>query len=149
MSDSATNMTIRMAGIFDADEIYEIDGIALRDDDRRSHLWNELRDGFVWIAEREETALGYAVANLHFFGNPFIELLVVHCDHRRQGVAQALIATIEAWVGSDKLFTSTNASNLPMQRLCERLGFVRSGQIDNLDEGDPELIYFKRLKPRP
>ena len=33
-----------------------------------------------------------------------------------------------------------------MQALCEKLGFVKSGWIDNLDEGDPEIIYFKRLK---
>ena len=24
-------------------------------------------------------------------------------------------------------------------------GFSRSGQIENLDEGDPEIVYFKRL----
>jgi hypothetical protein len=46
---------------------------------------------------------------------------------------------------SEKLFTSTNESNMPMQRLCEKLGFVRSGWIDNLDDGDPEIIFFKRL----
>jgi hypothetical protein len=44
-----------------------------------------------------------------------------------------------------KLFTSTNASNERMQRLCERLGYVRSGPIEHLDEDDPELVYFKRL----
>jgi hypothetical protein len=32
-----------------------------------------------------------------------------------------------------------------MQNLCEKLGFVRSGCIENLDEGDPEIIYFKRM----
>jgi GNAT superfamily N-acetyltransferase len=147
MSDSmSAELCVRMAGIFDAEEINEIDEIALRDDDRRLHIWNELRDGYVWIAERDERAIGYAIANQRFFGHPFIELLVVHRDHRRQGVAQALIAEIERWAGDGaKLFTSTNASNRPMQRLCERLGFVRSGQVDNLDEGDPELIYVKRL----
>jgi hypothetical protein len=30
-----------------------------------------------------------------------------------------------------------------MQALCERLGYVRSGYIENLDEDDPEIIYFK------
>ncbi|MCH8189974.1 MAG: hypothetical protein IIC80_01325 [Chloroflexi bacterium] len=24
-------------------------------------------------------------------------------------------------------------------------GFSRNGQIENLDEGDPEIVYFKRL----
>jgi hypothetical protein len=31
-----------------------------------------------------------------------------------------------------------------MQRVCDALGFVRSGRIENLDEGDPEIVYFKR-----
>jgi hypothetical protein len=32
-----------------------------------------------------------------------------------------------------------------MQRLCEALGFRPSGVVDNLDEGNPELFYFKRV----
>ena len=45
-----------------------------------------------------------------------------------------------------KLFTSTNQSNIPMQRLLATLEFARSGFIENLDEGDPEVVYFKRLR---
>ena len=41
--------------------------------------------------------------------------------------------------------TTCNRSNLPAQCLFERCGFQRSGQIYNLDEGDPELVYFKAL----
>jgi hypothetical protein len=33
-----------------------------------------------------------------------------------------------------------------MQSLCQSLGFVPSGVIHNLDDDDPELIYFKRLR---
>jgi len=145
MSESPVELSVRMAGPSDTNTIYDLDERALQDDDRRGFLWHELRSGYVWIAERDGSALGYAVASRNFYGYPFIELLKVRRDHRRQGTAGALIAAIEAWVGSGKLFTSTNMSNLPMQRLCERLGFVPSGQIDNLDEGDPELIYFKQL----
>jgi len=46
---------------------------------------------------------------------------------------------------SKKLFTSTNLSNLPMQSLLAQLNFKLSGVIENLDEGDPELVYFKPL----
>jgi len=43
---------------------------------------------------------------------------------------------------SEKLFTPTNQSNMPMQALAERsLGFVKR-LIDNLDEGDLEIIYI-------
>jgi RimJ/RimL family protein N-acetyltransferase len=69
--------------------------------------------------------------------------LVVETAYRRQGVGTKLIEAWEKTADTVKLFTSTNESNLSMQRLCERLGYVRSGFIENLDEGDPEVIYFK------
>jgi hypothetical protein len=33
-----------------------------------------------------------------------------------------------------------------MQQLLATLEFGRSGFIENLDESDPELVYFKRLR---
>jgi len=44
------------------------------------------------------------------------------------------------------LFITTNLSNLPMQSLLVKLGYVLSGVIPYLDEGDPEIVYFKRLR---
>ena len=44
---------------------------------------------------------------------------------------------------TDKLFTSTNQSNEPMQQLLTRLGYKPSGVIYNVDPGDPELVYFR------
>ena len=85
------------------------------------------------------------VWNHGFFGHAFVALLAVRPEARRRGVASVLVGHVEAVCGSDRLFTSTNASNAAMQRLCDALGFERSGIIDNLDEGDPELVYCKRL----
>ena len=33
-----------------------------------------------------------------------------------------------------------------MQALLNRAGYAVSGVIHNLDEGDPEVVYFKRLR---
>ena len=33
-----------------------------------------------------------------------------------------------------------------MQALLSRMEYQPSGLVENLDEDDPELIYFKRLK---
>jgi hypothetical protein len=33
-----------------------------------------------------------------------------------------------------------------MQELLSKAGFAKSGVIENLDEGDPEVVFFKRLK---
>ena len=33
-----------------------------------------------------------------------------------------------------------------MQSLLSKFGYVLSGVIHNLDEGDPEIVYLKRLR---
>jgi len=98
-----------------------------------------------YIARAGWDVIGFATLTHSFFEQYFIELIVVHPDQRHKGTASALIQHIEKIVPAEKLFTSTNQSNTPMQTLCEKLGFVRSGWIENLDDGDPEIIYFRRI----
>jgi ribosomal protein S18 acetylase RimI-like enzyme len=74
-----------------------------------------------------------------------MELLIVHPGYRRQGVGTAIIRRLENLCATKKFFTSTNQSNIPAQKTYEANGFIRSGYIENLDEGDPEIIYFKLL----
>ena len=89
--------------------------------------------------------LGYLVADTSFYGYPFVWLVVVAQPYRRRGVATQLIKHAEWLFRGRKLFTSTNESNLASQKLMEGLGFELSGRIEHLDEGDPELVYFKQL----
>ena len=88
--------------------------------------------------------MGYGVLHYHFFGCGFIELLMVGERYRRRGVGLVLITALKSHCRHPKLFTSTNRSNLPMQRLLLNAGFVASGQIDNLDDGDPEQVFLSR-----
>lgn len=64
----------------------------------------------------------------------------------RRGVGLRLLAAAMAACRTAKLFTSTNQSNLAAQRLFAGAGFVRSGHIEHLDEGDPELLYVSFLR---
>ena len=48
-----------------------------------------------------------------------------------------------------QLFISTNRSHTPMRGLCQRLGFQRSGVVENLDNDDLEHVYYKRLEVGP
>jgi ribosomal protein S18 acetylase RimI-like enzyme len=98
------------------------------------------------IAREGDKRMGFAIVDQSFFGRYFVSLLIVHPEERRRGVATALMSYIEKTCPAEKLFTSTNQSNLPMRGLCEALGFVRSGIVENLDEGDSELIYVKFLR---
>ena len=93
-----------------------------------------------------ETVVGYGVLNYTFHHNGCIDMLYVDSDHRRRGAGAALLKHMESLCETPKLFTSTNLSNLPMQSLLAKLDYVLSGVIHNLDEGDPEIVYFKRLR---
>lgn len=113
---------------------------------RAEYLQKSVAEDKVWVATTDGSVLGFVVINESFFGNAFIQLLIVEQDSRRQGIGSLLIKKIESISPTYKLFTSTNESNKAMQRLCESLGFIRSGYIENLDEGDPEIVYFKQLE---
>jgi GNAT superfamily N-acetyltransferase len=112
---------------------------------RAAFLERAVWAGECWLARRNGEIDGFAVFDRSLYDQPFVSLLYVVPERRGAGVATALMMHIETICPGEKLFTSTNESNTPMQRLCERLGFIRSGWIENLDKGDPEIIYFKRL----
>lgn len=103
------------------------------------------RAGDCYVAEEDSELLGLIVLEHSFYAYGFISLLYVREDHRRKGVASELMTHAEQLCTTTKLFTSTNESNQPMRRLCERLGYIASGVIYNLDEDDPELVYMKRV----
>lgn len=88
--------------------------------------------------------VGYIVWDRTFFGRPFVWLLGVDRAFRRRGLAARLMEEFERACPGEPLFTSTNSSNAPMHALVARLGYVRSGWVENLDPGDPEIFYFKK-----
>jgi GNAT superfamily N-acetyltransferase len=98
-----------------------------------------------WLLGSNREVVGFAITNQTFYDQTFIWLLIDTPEHRRKGVATELIRIIESNCPTQKLFTSTNRSNTNMRELLEKLEFVPSGRIDNLDENDPELVYFKRI----
>lgn len=61
---------------------------------------------------------------------------------RGQGIGRHLLIALQKQCRTKKLFTSVNLSNKGMQALLLRQGFTLSGQVDNLDDGDPELFYL-------
>jgi ribosomal protein S18 acetylase RimI-like enzyme len=117
--------------------------LAHRDEHPIRHAF--LRGEIILAIEREQV-LGYAAWNDGFFENAFMWQLATDPAYRRRGIARALIDSIAEIAGrGNKLFTSTNQSNVIAQRTFESLGFIRSGIVENLDPGDPEWFYFKQL----
>jgi GNAT superfamily N-acetyltransferase len=99
----------------------------------------------LWIAEAEGRVAGYIARTFEFYDKEFIALVVVDPKQRRHGIGSALMRKIEACT-QDRIFTSTNESNTTMRAMLARLGYEPSGRIDNLDPGDPELVFVKSVK---
>jgi GNAT superfamily N-acetyltransferase len=83
------------------------------------------------------------IGSRSFFGRDFVELLAVATSERRTGVGSLLLKEAVAMSLTGRIFTSTNQSNIPMIRLLEKENWRFSGQLEGIDEGDPERIYFK------
>ncbi|MGV8853234.1 MAG: GNAT family N-acetyltransferase [Devosia sp.] len=125
----------------DLPALVALDTVAASDRQRRADISNWLAQGWLFVAERDDKIAGYGVLHNHFFGRSFLQLVMVAIASRRQGVATELLSHALQLCRSAQLWTSTNQSNLAMQALLAQSGFVRSGIIDNLDPGDPELIF--------
>jgi ribosomal protein S18 acetylase RimI-like enzyme len=107
------------------------------------HLRRALGSRHSLVVETDDRVVGMAVWDRDFFGKAFIWMLGVHPLYHRRGIASALIRKVESLCKKESLFTSTNRSNLAMQALCNKLGFVESGILQNLDPGDPEIFFHK------
>jgi GNAT superfamily N-acetyltransferase len=131
------------------DEIGLIAGVDPRfaDPARRRYAGELLAAGLSWLALVDETPAGFAIVTGHFYAYPFVDLLYVAETCRRRGVGAALMTHCERAHHADRIFTSTNESNAPMRALLAGLGWAPSGQIDNLDPGDPELVFVKLRAP--
>lgn len=138
-------ISIRLAVENDLEALCSLDHIAERENERREFIRREVLSGNCFVAETVENVIGYGVLNYTFYHNGCVDILYIHSDYRRIGAGAALLKHMEPHCRTAKLFTSTNLSNLPMQSLLSKLDYVLSGVIHNLDEGDPEIVYFKRL----
>ncbi|NBC25049.1 MAG: GNAT family N-acetyltransferase [Bacteroidetes bacterium] len=99
---------------------------------------------FIVLADNKE--VGFIIFDYRFFDQGWIELIIIDEDQRGKGIGGQALELICQQCKTDKVFTSTNKSNTPMQRALAKAGFSFSGELNGLDDGDPELFYFKRGK---
>jgi GNAT superfamily N-acetyltransferase len=137
------SITIRRARRADLPALAAVDPLLVTEAGRADHIGELLDVGLSWLAEADGAAAGYVVVTRHFFGHPFVDLLVVAEAQRRQGIGGVLMGQVEDSHDGDRLFTSTNESNAAMRTLLAQRGYDVSGIIENLDPGDPELVFVK------
>jgi GNAT superfamily N-acetyltransferase len=111
---------------------------------KKSELRRAIREKRCLVSLIGRVPGGFLVWSKDFYGYYFIDLVVVHPEVRRRGAARAMIEWMERKASGNKLFTSTNRSNVRMQALLKAMRYKRVGYISNVDRGDPEWIYYKR-----
>ncbi|MEE1827591.1 GNAT family N-acetyltransferase [Streptomyces sp. BE20] len=127
----------------EADALAGIDTVAAGgDDERRESIRRWCREGLAVVAQGPSGLLGYCVVEYTFFGHGFVTMLMVSSAARGGGVGRGLLDAAAHACATPKLFTSTNVSNQPMQRLLRRAGWSPVGLLHGLDDGDPELFYL-------
>lgn len=103
---------------------------------RYLHWERWIGDGITWVAVLDGRVVGYIVGKYTFFSYAFIGMLYVNADHRRKGIATALVRQMEDLCTTDRIFTSTNESNRPMQAFMLKLGYAPSGLTNGLNTRD-------------
>jgi GNAT superfamily N-acetyltransferase len=138
--------TIRTANAADLDLLIACDDYAQTYKDRRLEIASWIEEGSCYVGEANEDVFGFIVLEHRFFAYDFVPLVCVMQEMRRKNLGLALFEAMEQKCRSLKLFTSTNESNIAAIRLFEKAGFTRSGTIENLDDDDPEIVFFKRVR---
>ncbi len=140
--------TIRPAGSLDIQTLFSLDHVAQCDRRRREFITRSVAlDCCVVIVAPDDQLAGYGVIDYSFYDQGFVSMVYVSPAHRGHGAATQVLCHLECLCRTSKLFTSTNLSNQPMQALLAKQGYHLSGVIQDLDEGDPEMVYVKRLRP--
>jgi GNAT superfamily N-acetyltransferase len=136
---------IRRADGGDVDGVLRLDPFAAAGDRGRvGFLRRSVELGECLVYCGQGSVAGYAVVRpAHFFGRDFVDLLLVDPTRRRSGIGRALLRAALAGAGTGQVFTSTNTSNQPMRSLLRAEGWSFSGELVGLDEGDPELVFYK------
>ena len=112
-----------------------------------SELDNPLSKWFV--AVQEDRVLGY-VGSQSVLDSADMMNIAVHPEHRRKGIAEALVAALTEALrsgGIQSLMLEVRASNAPAISLYEKLGFAMAGRRPNYYRNPREdaLILRKEL----
>ncbi|MGG1632582.1 GNAT family N-acetyltransferase [Rossellomorea sp. NRS-1567] len=132
--------------IDDLESLIQIDCQVIGNESRYDQIQEAILEKRCLVVREGETNAGFLIFNNHFFGNTFVCLIIVSPEERRKGNASLLLKHVEEISPSDKIFSSTNQSNEQMQKTFLANGYSQSGKIENLDPGDPEIVYYKQRR---
>ncbi len=111
---------------------------------KRKIEWQE-----VIVAERRGSLVGYVRLEYLWSLIPYITLIYVLPEHRRQGIGKAMLRYIEAFLrdkGHDALYSSSQANEPEPQAWHRHVGFEECGIVAGINAvGVGEVFFRKRL----
>ena len=138
------NDRIRAATTSDLEAVLKIAELTSSSTERESLLKLRVESGECLVSEGQSRVVGFVtLARRSFFGRDFIELLAVDPDCRRKGVGGALLRRCVNEATTSAIFVSANRSNHTMLNLLRKERWQFSGELEGLDEGDPELVFYR------
>ena len=103
----------------------------------------EIAAGTCLVGSNAKVIVGYASYDPHgLLGQPLLGYLCVRTEFRRQGVATALVKAVQSVAKGRRLISSTEDWCVGTQRIFERLGWRKIGQISEVNkDGSTEWFY--------
>ena len=144
------NISLRNATIKDKALVvnfdYMLDKVEHVELNREEKITTAILDKQCFIILANSIAVGFIIFDYRFFGKGWIELIVIEERYRGKGIGVEAMKLICKQCKMNKVFTSTNSSNIQMQKALNASGFSFAGELNGLDEGDPELFYYKIIE---
>ena len=144
------NISLRKAVIKDqalvVDFDYKLDKVEHIELKRAEKITKAILNKECFIILANNSAVGFVLFDYRFFDQGWIELIIIAKKYRGKGIGVQALDLICKQSKTNKVFTSTNSSNIQMQRALAKVGFSFAGEIKGLDDGDPELFYYKKIE---
>jgi GNAT superfamily N-acetyltransferase len=118
----------------------------------RDIIARKIDAGEVLIAEKNTIPVGYLRIEYLWSKLPYITIIRVLPDHRKEGVGKALLAFLEcelARAGHSILLSSSQADEPEPQSWHRHVGFTECGRLAKINDGVDEVFFRKRLSPGP
>jgi ribosomal protein S18 acetylase RimI-like enzyme len=136
---------VEVAPAKDVPSIITIDELCAENPKRIQLIEEAVRASEAYLISHGGELVGYAIMTQNFFQRPFVEMLYIANDKRRQGLGEIAMIALESMTkDANEIWTSTNRSNIAMQSLLVKIGYVQAGEVE-IDRGDPEIFYRKEL----
>ncbi len=143
------NIRLREATINDKVSVVDLDCKLDKDGhiklNREEKITKAILKNECFIVLADDREVGFVIFDYRFFDQGWIELIMIEEEYRGKGIGAKAFDLICEQCRTNKVFTSTNSSNTQMQRALNKANFSFAGELNGLDDGDPELFYYKTL----